>query len=77
MDDVILRQTLKEDLVILGIKNYRNITGFKTIFGRDRKDLTVDEIVDVLSIVELRHLDRIIRKTFDYDSGRGTSSELL
>lgn len=68
MKEDVLRRKIKEDLVILGILNYQNIKGFRCIFGRNKDNLTIDEIVDSIGLLELETLRDLIGRTFSRQS---------
>jgi len=65
MKENALRESIKEDLVVLGLQNYQSILGFRRIFGKGREELSVDEIVDVLDPVVLSTVRDLIKRTFD------------
>lgn len=65
MKEKALRQSIKEDLAVLGLQNYQNILGFRRIFGKDKEDLTVSEIVDELRPTDLPVLRNLIKRTLD------------
>ena len=65
MKENALRESIKEDLVILGILSYQNIAGFRRIYGEGKEGLTVSEIVDELGPTDLPKLRDLIKRTFE------------
>ena len=65
MKENALRESIKEDLVVLGLQNYQSILGFRRIFGKDKRELSVAEIVDGLQTIELPILRDLIKRTFE------------
>jgi hypothetical protein len=64
MKENALRESIKEDLVVLGLQNYQSILGFRRIFGKGKEGLSVAEIVDGLQTIELPTLRDLIKRTF-------------
>lgn len=60
-----LRESIKEDLVVLGLQNYQCILGFRRIFGKGKETLSVAEIVDGLKGNDLSSLRNLIKRTFE------------
>ncbi len=65
MKEKALRETIKEDLFVLGLQNYESIRGFRRIFGKGYEGLSVAEIVDELTATDLPTLRDLIKRTFD------------
>lgn len=63
MKENALRESIKEDLVILGILSYQNIAGFRRLYGKDKDDLSLNEIVDGLQPVLLSGLRDLIKRS--------------
>jgi len=60
-----LRESIKEDLAVLGLKNYQCILGFRRIFGKGKENLSVAEIVNELKGNDLLTLRDLIKRTFE------------
>jgi hypothetical protein len=58
-----LRESIKEDLVVLGFQNYQCILGFRRIFGKGKETLSVAEIVDGLKANDLSYLRDLTKRT--------------
>lgn len=58
-----LRESIKEDLVVLGFQNYQCILGFRRIFGKGKETLSVAEIVDGLKGNDLSYLRDLTKRT--------------
>jgi len=60
-----LRESIKEDLAVLGFQNYQCILGFRRIFGKGKENLSVAEIVNELKGNDLLTLRDLIKRTFE------------
>jgi hypothetical protein len=65
MKENTLRESIKEDLAILGIQDYQNILGFRRIYGNGMEHYTVVDIINGLSFSDLTKLRDLIKRTFD------------
>ena len=65
MKENALRESIKEDLAVLGLQNYQSILGFRRIFGKGREELSVAEIIDRLEPADLSSLRNLIKRTFE------------
>jgi hypothetical protein len=63
MNDNVLKDRIKEDLTALGLYDYKNIIGFRNIFGKDKEHMSIKEIIDSMQGLDLKILSDLTERS--------------